>query len=204
MNLKYSLLAAILVILGFVLLILPAKEQLPETSPEVLQYELNEVTHFISADKVAERIINQDPTLLLIDVRMADDYLNYSLPGAENIPLKEILHPDWDDLLNQTDRDIIFYSNADVYAEQAWMFARRKGYKKLFVMQGGLNNWFATIIQPTEPPETSSTKEIEAYQFRKAAGIYFCGGQAIVSEVNPQDALVITRKNKKTKVEGGC
>jgi len=71
-------------------------------------------------------------------------------------------------------------------------------------MQGGLNNWFATIIQPTEPPETSSTKEIEAYHFRKAAGIYFCGGQAIVSEVNPQDALVITRKNKKTKVEGGC
>ncbi|PKP35789.1 MAG: hypothetical protein CVU00_00495 [Bacteroidetes bacterium HGW-Bacteroidetes-17] len=204
MNLKYSLLAAILVILGFVLLILPAKEQLPETNPEVLQYELNEVTHFISTDKVAERIINQDPTLLLIDVRMADDYLNYSLPGAENIPLKEILHPDWDDLLNQTDRDIVFYSNADVYAEQAWMFARRKGYKKLFVMQGGLNNWFATIIQPTEPPETSSTKEIEAYQFRKAAGIYFCGGQAIVSEVNPQDALVITRKNKKTKVEGGC
>jgi len=189
MNLKYSLLAAILVILGFVLLILPAKEQLPETNPEVLQYELNEVTHFISTDKVAERIINQDPTLLLIDVRMADDYLNYSLPGAENIPLKEILHPDWDDLLNQTDRDIVFYSNADVYAEQAWMFARRKGYKKLFVMQ---------------PPETSSTKEIEAYQFRKAAGIYFCGGQAIVSEVNPQDALVITRKNKKTKVEGGC
>ena len=204
MNLKYSLLAAILVLLGFVLLILPAKEQLSETNPEVLQYELGEVTHFISVDKVAERIINQDPTLLLIDVRMADDYLKYSLPGAENIPLEDILNPDWADLLGQIDRDIVFYSNADVYAEQAWMFARRKGYKKLFVMQGGLNNWFGTIIKPIEPTETSSAKDIEAYRFRKAASIYFCGGQAVVSEANPQDAIVITRKKKKSKVEGGC
>jgi len=203
MNLKYSILAAILFILGFVLLVLPEKKQLSETSPEVLKYELGEETHFVSVDKVAERIINQDPTLLLIDVRMADDYLKYSLPGAENIPLEEILNPDWADILGQADRDIVFYSNADVYAEQAWMFARRKGYKKLFVMQGGLNNWFQTIIQPVIPNETSSAKEIETYHFRKAASIYFCGGQAVVSEAKPQDAIVITRK-KKSKVEGGC
>ena len=204
MNLRYSLLAVILISLGFILLILPEKKQTLETTPEVLKYELGEETHFISSDRVAERLINQDPTLLLIDVRTADAYSEYSLPGAKNIPLEDILHPDWEDIMGQSNRDLVFFSNSDIYAEQAWMFARRKGYKNLFVMKGGLNNWFETIIEPVAPPETASNLEMDAYQFRKGASIYFCGGQSISTDVAVQDAVVVTRKKKKSVVEGGC
>lgn len=204
MNIRYSLLIALVVILGAILLVLPEKKQSSEISPEDLLCELKEQTHFKSTDEIAERLINQDPSILLIDVRMADYYFEYSLPRAENIPLEDILHPDWEEFLDQTDRDVVFYSNADVYAEQAWMLARRMGYENLFVMKGGLNNWFETIIQPTAPKETDSSLEIDLYQFRKGASIYFCGGQTLASDDAVQDVVIVSRKKKKSVVEGGC
>ncbi len=204
MNIKYSLLIAMVIILGSILLILPEKQQTSKISPDSLLNELKEHTHFMSTDEIAQRLINRDPSILLIDVRMADYYFEYSLPGAENIPLEDILHPDWKEILDQSDRDVVFYSNADVYAEQAWMLARRLGYKNLFVMKGGLNSWFETIIQPTAPKETASSSEIDLYQFRKGASIYFCGGQTITSDDAVQDVVVVSRKKKKSVVEGGC
>ncbi len=204
MNIRYSLLIALVIILGVILLILPEKTHTEIISPDVLLNELKEQTHFKHTDEIAERIINQDPTILLIDVRMADYYFEYALPGAENIPLEDILHPDWEDILDQSDRDIVFYANADVYAEQAWMLARRMGYENLFVMKGGLNSWFETIMQPKPPAETASSSEIDRYQFRKGASIFFSGGQIITTDESAQETVVVTRKKKKSVVEGGC
>ncbi len=204
MNIRYSLLIALVIILSVILLVLPEKKSTTEVSPKALLLELKEQTHYKSTDEVAERLINKDPSIFLIDVRMADAYFEYSLPGAENIPLEDILHPDWADYLDQSNRELIFFSNADVYAEQAWLLARRMGYENLYVMKGGLNEWFETIIQPTAPPETASNSEFDLYQFRKGASIYFCGGQSVVSDETIQEVVVMSRKKKKTVIEGGC
>ncbi len=204
MNIRYVLLAALVLILGLILVILPEKERVKEIKPELLLAELQTKTHYISTDEIAERLINQDPAVFLIDVRMADSYFEYSLPGAENIPLEEILFPDWEDYLAQDGKDIIFFSNDDILAEQAWMFARQKGYKNLYVMKGGLNEWFSTIIQPTPPAETASNKEFELYAFRKGAKIFFTGGQVLATDDSAPDVVVVARKKKKSVVEGGC
>ena len=204
MNLRYVLLAILVLSLGLILVILPERKQVNENNPEAILTELNAETHFKSNDEIAERIINQDPTLFLIDVRMSDSYFDFSLPGAENIPLEEILFPDWADLLDQEGMDIVFFSNNDVYAEQAWMFARQKGYKNLYVMKGGLNEWFATIIQPSAPSETASSVEFDLYQFRKGASIYFSGGQSIAFDDSEQDVVIVSRKKKKSVAAGGC
>ena len=71
-------------------------------------------------------------------------------------------------------------------------------------MKGGLNSWFETIIQPTAPGETASELEREQYQFRKGASIYFSGGQTITPDMSGQNAVIVTRKKKKSTVEGGC
>ena len=204
MNIKYSLLIALVLILSVILLVLPEKKSTDEISPKALLLELKEQTHYKSTDEIADRLINKDPSIFLIDVRMSDAYFEYSLPGAENIPLEDILHPDWADYLDQENREVIFFSNSDVFAEQAWLLARRMGYENLYVMKGGLNQWFETIIQPVAPKETASTSEFDLYDFRKGASIYFCGGQLVVSDETAQDVVVVTRKKKKTVIEGGC
>jgi sulfur-carrier protein adenylyltransferase/sulfurtransferase len=204
MNIKYSLLVALVLILSVILLILPEKKSTNEISPKALLYELKEQTHYKSTDEIAERLINQDPSIMLIDVRMSDSYFEYSLPGAENVPLEDILHPDWEEYLDQANKEVVFFSNSDVYAEQAWLLARRMGYENLYVMKGGLNHWFETIIQPVAPSEAASTTEFDLFEFRKGASIYFCGGQSVVSDESTQDVVVVSRKKKKTVIEGGC
>ena len=204
MNIRYIFFAAIFFILGAGLLLIPEKKNLNETALEKLHSELFDQTRYISADEVAERIINQDPSLFLIDVRMADYYAEYSLPGAANIPLEEILYPEWEDYLAQELMDIVLYSNGDIYAEQAWMLANRMGYKNLYIMKGGLNCWFSTIIKPVKPEECASSTEFDLYDFRKGASQYFTGASLELSDEADTEHIVVSRKKKKAVLEGGC
>ena len=204
MNVRYIFFAALLFILGAGLLLIPEKTNINEKAPEQLHSELFDQTRYISTDEVAERIINQDPSLFLIDVRMADFYLEFSLPRAANIPLEELLMPDWEDYLAQEFVDIVFYSNGDIYAEQAWMLANRMGYENLYIMKGGLNCWFETIIKPVMPDQTASNTEFDLYEFRKGASQYFTGAELASSDAGMTEAVVVSRKKKSSVVEGGC
>lgn len=204
MNIRYIIFAAILVISGIGLFFIPITESSNEIEPDQLLTELFDQTRYVSTDEIAERIINEDPTLLLIDVRMADYYDEYSIKRAVNIPLEEILNSDWVDYFEQENMDIVFYSNGDIYAEQAWMLATRLGYKNLYIMKGGLNNWFATIIVPIMPKEAASQAEFELYAFRKGASKYFIGGGLADSDESQPELVIVSRKKKNTVVEGGC
>ena len=122
-----------------------------------------------------------------------------------SIPLDEILMPDWEDYLDQEGVDVVLYSNGDVLADQAWMLCTRLGYNNLYVMEGGLNKWFAEIMQPTLPDETAPSEDFDRYLFRKAAKIHF-GGGSLEMESTPAETqkVKVVKREKKTITEGGC
>ncbi|MFW5706078.1 MAG: rhodanese-like domain-containing protein, partial [Bacteroidota bacterium] len=122
----------------------------------------------------------------------------------KNIPLPDLLIDESREILSQPGRDFIFYSTGDVYANQAWMLARRLGYKRLYVLSDGLNRWIETIIQPSAPDPTLPQEAIDLYQFRLGAAQYFSGGQIDVQTFEPQEEIEFTRKKKKRAAEGGC
>ena len=204
MNKAYYTLAVFLLLLGVGLLFLPDREHPDEVSPRDLLGELRNPSRFISTDRVAEMIIDNDPTLVLVDVRDMYDYLDFSLPGAHSIPLEEILLYDWVDSLSYEQSKIVLFSNGDIKADQAWMLLKRNSYSNLHVLKGGLNEWFETIIQPERPPETASDEEIDRYQFRRGASIYFTGGTAPIEAETGGETVVVRRKAKTQVVEGGC
>ncbi|MCK5338002.1 MAG: rhodanese-like domain-containing protein [Bacteroidales bacterium] len=204
MKKAYYIMAVFLLLLGIGLVILPDREHYDEASPRELLSDLRNPSRFISTDKVAEMIIDQDPTLLLVDVRDMYDFLDYSLPGAHSIPLEEILMYNWVDSLSYDRSKIVLFSNSDILADQAWILLKRENHNNIHIMKGGLNCWFETIIQPSPPAETDADEEIDLYQFRKGASIYFLGGAAPVEQETGSQAVVVKRKNKTKVVEGGC
>ncbi len=204
MNKAYYILAVFLLLLGVGLLLLPERDHPDEAPPRELLSELSNPSRFISTDKVAEMLIDQDPTLVLVDVRDMYDNLDFSLPGAHSIPLEEILLYDWVDSLSFEQSKVVLFSNSDIKADQAWILLKRYSHKNIHVMKGGLNCWFETIIQPTPPPETASSEEIDRYQFRKGASIYFTGGTAPMEMETGSEAVVVRKKAKTQVVEGGC
>jgi len=204
MNKAYYTLAVFLLLLGVGLVLLPDREHPEEASPRELLSDLRNPSRFISTDKVAEMIIDQDPTLLLVDVRDMYDYLDFSLPGAHTIPFEEVLMYNWIDSLAYDQSMIVLFSNSDIRADQAWILLKRENHKNIHVMKGGLNCWFETIIQPSPPPETAADEEIDRYQFRKGASVYFTGGTAAIEAETSAEPVVVTRKKKTQVVEGGC
>lgn len=204
MNKAYYILAAFLLLLGIGLVLLPERDHPDEISPRQLLSDLRNPSRFYSTDKVAEMIIDQDPTLVLIDVRSMYDNMDYTLPKAHSIPLEEILMYNWMDSLAFNNSKVVLFSNADVLADKAWILLKREKYENIHVMKGGINCWFETIIQPSPPPVTAADDEIDLYQFRKGASIYFTGGAMPIEEETNTEIVVVKRKPKTSVVEGGC
>ncbi len=211
LSFRYKILALILIILAGGLVLLPKSPKQEGIEVEQLLSNVLSQERYISTDQIAHKIISRDPSFILVDVRDAENYNNYSLPNALNIPFANLLDEDYEAYLNQTQFDVIFYSNDNFYADQAWVLCNRLGYKNLRVLNGGMNKWYTTIINPTVPEEKMAAEDFELYSTRKAASMYFGvmypdQGMAEDAEVpKPAPKKIITVKKKKKKpVEGGC
>ena len=206
-NRQYQILALILVVLAGGLVLLPKHKRNEGISPQLFVNHAISTERYISTDKLADRIINQDPTLLLVDTRSEKEFDEYTLPNAINIPLDKFFDEELNGFVNQDIYDVILYSNDNFYANEVWMLGNRLGYKNLYVLEGGLNEWFNTIIDPEMPKETDSQKEFELYSFRKAAGMYFGVGvpkTEAKTEKKPTKKVITVKKKKKRVPEGGC
>ena len=211
-SLRYFILACILFLLAGGLVLLPKYEQIEGIKPQELLSRAISPERYISTDEVASIIINQDPSYLFIDVRDEESYQNYSLPNAVNIPLGKLLDEDFEPYLNQDEYDVILFSNNHFYANEAWIICNRLDYKNLRVLEGGLNNWFNTIINPTKPTENMAATAFELYSTRKAASMFFGVGYpeqvktATASSKNTgnKKTIVPIKKKKKMPTEGGC
>ncbi len=201
-------LALIIIPLGIIIAAVPEDrvKQFRLTPDELLQ-EAGAGVQFISPDIVADMLVQKNPSLRLIDVRTPEEFDTYSMQGAINIPLSNLLAEEYTDILNQDAYMNVFYSNGAVYANQAWMITRQLGYENNFVLEGGLNYWFGNILSPEAPSETSPNEEFARYDFRKSAAAALGGGGVVSTEVTvPAFKAVkppVISKAKK-KPAGGC
>ncbi len=188
-----------------VLALLPEKNYYKQIKPVELLAEINDPARYVTTDQVAQKIIDQDPSIVLVDVRSEKENQEFSLPGALNIPMAELLNTEYTDMLDPATQDIIFFSNSDIYAEQAWIVAARYGFTNIYIMKGGLNCWVETIMKPVPPPSTASNYEIDLYEFRRGACTYFGGGNTIVqTDDSKAKPVVVKRRKKKSVAAGGC
>ena len=204
---RYIILATILFLLALGLVLLPKYNKNEGINPELFVINAISTERYISTDLLADRIINQDPTLLLIDTRPEKEFNEFSLPNAVNIQLKDFFDEELNNYLDQDIYDVILFSNDNFFADEAWMLGNRLGYKNLFVLKGGLNEWFNTIIDPKYPDETMPREAFELYSFRKAAGMYFGVGTTKTKseeKPKPKKKVITTPKKKKRVPEGGC
>lgn len=177
-------------------------------SPEEMLEAANNLEMYFTADEVADLLVQKDLSIQLIDVRPVNEFEKFSLPDAINIPLTEILSEQYQDVLNQGVKYNIFYSNGTTDAVKAWMIARQLGWENNFVLQGGLNHWAETILNPQLPTSTSGSDEIAKYEFRKGAQ-QTLSGNAEVSAGNASTSVPsiippVKKQGGKKKVQGGC
>jgi len=203
MNKVYVTAIVVALIFGITVAVVPEANNNKERNADEMMLEIIDDTRFINVDEIAHVVITNNPGYRIIDVRTPAEFEAFSLPGAINIPLDSILNTDNEDILNQSIVKNVFYSNGTVYANQAWMLTSRLNYNNNYVLQGGLNNWFATILNPQKPKSTESAEAFAKYQFRKAAMQYFTGGGQVQETEIPNLTVPVKNVTKKSQ-GGGC
>jgi len=201
------IIASVLIPLGIIIAAVPENTTKPFrlTAGELLE-EVREGTQFVSTDEIADMLVQKDPSLQLIDVRTQAEFEKYNLPGSVNIPFSDLLSEEWSDFLDQGVKMNVFYSNGNLKANEAWMISRQLGFENNYVLQGGLNYWAETILNPTAPKSVLADDEIAKYDFRKGASMALGGGSmvAIGSKASNTPKPKIKKRKKKKKVAGGC
>ena len=96
----------------------------------------------------------------------------------------------------------IFYSNDDMNASYAQTLAIGLGYKNCFIMKGGLNAWYATIMNSEFTGDKISARENALFETRFKARNLF-------NEVNSMPdslklAYIASKRFDPKKLDGGC
>ncbi len=207
MERKYTILAVLLIILALGLVILPKKKEQNEIDPKALLSSVVEKSRYLSVDLVTHRIIENDPTLLLIDLRPADQFKLFALPGAVNILPDSLLAATTLELMNQPGKDKVLLANSDLISEKAWLIATRSSVTRIYVMKGGMNEWFNTIIKEKPINSAASSSDFDLVSFRNAARQFFVGASETANtpeKSKVKEKVQVIRKAPEASSGGGC
>ena len=197
------ILSILLTGIGLLLAFFPApKNNVFVETPEKLLKIMSEGEYAFTVDQVARFVNNEDSTVQIVDVRTPEEFRNCNIPGSINIPLSDMLNPDWEGYLRQENIKNIFYSNGDRNATLAWSLATGLGYKNNYVMYGGLNDWYNTIMLSNFEGKTISPRENAVFENRFKA-------RRIFNEINSlPDSIKLkfleAKRLKETQLDGGC
>ena len=195
--------SVILMCLGIILALLPltGSRSFIVKPQKVLAEALDEKSWF-TVDQVARFVTSEDTSVLLIDLRSPAEFSELNIPGSVNIPYGQFIDIAPGTIPGTGNMKNILYSNGDIDANNAYVIAKGLKINNIYVMKGGLNEWFNTVINSRFTGERISARENALYENRKKAAIMF-------SEINSlPDSLkrryYEARHVAAKKLDGGC
>lgn len=129
----------------------------------------------ISVTELAEWLIEGKADFTLVDLRDEKSFNEYSIPGAINIQIENLLDSD----LMRSEK-IILYGQDDIVSAQAWFILKSANYKYVYILKGGLNEWKEKILYP-KLAENASSEEKAEFEKVKQISLHFGGSPQIVS-----------------------
>jgi len=197
---KFSVL---LIAVGMLIAFLPEKDPVSfRLDPSRLNLLACSDTIYYSADQVARFLNTEDSTIRLIDVRNPKEFRESSIPGSINVPLEKFSDKIGLDLLNLGKARNIFYSNGDLLSSTAWTIAAGLGYQNSYLMKGGLNEWYKTVMHSEFVGGRISPKENSIFENRLNARRLFREFNSLPDSLKA--GIFINRQVQRKKLDGGC
>ena len=131
-----------------------------------------EVDH-VSVEDLADWIIQSKLDFRLIDLRTEKEFAEYHIPNSENKTLTALEKADI-----PKNEKIVLYSEGGIHSAQAWMLLKAKGYKGVYMLMGGLEDWKAKILFPALP-ENFNPEQIAKFEKTKEVSKYFGGTPSV-------------------------
>jgi len=197
---KFSI---VLLCLGFILALLPLSGSRSFTvKPNELLSEVLDDNTYLTVDQVAKFIISEDSSVQIIDLRSPEEFKTVNIPGSINIPYSELLDNDSGNILNNGKTMNIFYSNGDFDSNYALSIARGLNFKNTYVMKGGLNEWFKTVMNSNFTGETITARENSLFEARTRAKKMFTEMNSLPDSLKLK--FIQSKHIAAKKLDGGC
>ena len=201
-SIRFQVSVILVVLAGFVILLPDSRQSSGELNVNGMLEVMNEPGQFLSVDQVARMVVYEDTNILLVDVRGPDAYRTVHIPGAINIPVSDILNPDWSGYFNDPAVKPVFYSNGNTMAGEAWMLCTQKGYTGSMIMMGGMNEWYREVMESTFKGERISAAENATFEVRYRARDFFNRMNSMPDSL--KTAFLEVKRKKEEELVGGC
>ncbi len=195
---QYVLAAASVFVVLAIVAFLPGKEDIINRQIAEAKRQQTCVFKEIPADKLADEIVNNYYSLNIIDVRSPEEYNEFHLPMAINIPFENIMERQYVPLFRQRLKTNIFYADSDTLVRMACLKAKHIGKSDNLILRESARQFHNMFYETEEPPAGTSKKEMQIYHFRL---------EAARQMDNLADALKNTEapvKREVVRVRGGC
>ena len=168
-------LAFIAIGLGFIGLFLgnPYKGNLVSMNTTELGMIVEGKVDHVSVQDLADWIILAKMDFKLIDLRTEQEYNEYHIPNSENVALTALEKTS----IPKTEK-IVLYSEGGIHSAQAWMLLKAKGYKGVYILFGGLEDWKEQILFP-KLSETATPEQIAKFEKTKEVSKFFGGTPSV-------------------------
>ncbi len=152
----------------------------------------------IPADKLADEIVNSHYSLNIIDVRSPQEYEEFHLPMAINVPFEKMMDRQYGPLFRQRLKTNVFYADSDTLVRMACLKAKHIGKSENLIMRETVYEFRSMFYDVEEPPADASKRDQQVYHFRSEAARQM---DNLVDALKNTGAPV---KREVVKVRGGC
>jgi sulfur-carrier protein adenylyltransferase/sulfurtransferase len=134
-----------------------------------LAIEVERAQDHVTVEELADWIIKGNSDFRLIDIRTEKEFNEYHIPTALNVPVTSLISQSY-----EKNEKIVIYSQGGIHSAQAWYLMRAKGYKKVYFIAGGLDDWKEKILFPVRPTGANA-EAIAQFNKLKEVSKYFGG-----------------------------
>ncbi|HWA95780.1 MAG TPA: DUF6691 family protein [Terracidiphilus sp.] len=120
----------------------------------------------IQPEQLANWIIQGRNDYRLVDLRAPSDFASYHIPSAQNVPIVS-LTPDF----AAHNEKILLCSNDSTDAAKAWFLLEAQGFKNVYILNGGVQEWKDSVLFPKKPQGTVDM----AFEKKAQVARYFGG-----------------------------
>ena len=124
----------------------------------------------VEARELAAWIIESRPDYRLVDLRTEAEFAQYHIPTALSIPMSVLT----DAGLGRQEK-IVLYSEGGIHSAQAWMLLKAQGYKSVYMLKGGLDEWRDQVVFPVVSDDPTPVQRARDERLKSMST--FFGGQ---------------------------
>ena len=142
----------------------------PAADAAQLAADISAERDHITAPELAARIMRQDRSLRLFDLRPREEYEQLHIPTAVSATLDELARA-----ALPRDASIVLYSEGGVHSAQAWVLLRMRGYRDVRFLREGIYEWLGRVLEPRLASDATATERADFARAEEQSR--FFGGQ---------------------------